>query len=192
MAVVVWLVRILDLINEWVGRIVSWLTVTMVITVFVVVVLRYGFSLGWIWMQEIYVWMHGALFMLAAGYTLLHNGHVRIDLIYRTASARYKAVVDFFGSLLFILPLVWLTWEKSVPMAERSWMRLESSPEAEGMPGLFLLKTVIPIFCVLMGMAGVSMMLRSLLRFFGIEIEPDYADDKDSGGADTAMEGARE
>jgi len=190
MALLVWLIRILDLINEWVGRVVSWLTVTMVITVFVVVVLRYGFSLGWIWMQEVYVWMHGALFMLAAGYTLLYNGHVRIDLIYRTASRRYKAIIDFFGSIIFLLPLMWLTFEKSVPMAERSFSRLESSPEAGGMPGLFVMKAVIPIFCILFALQGFSLMLRSLLSFFGIEVEPDYADDKNENGA--AVEGAVE
>lgn len=92
-------VRIIDGFNEWVGRAVSWLVVLMVINVFCVVVLRYIFSVGWIWMQETYVWMHGTVFMLGAGYTLLHDGHVRIDLFYREASARYKAAVNLVGSL---------------------------------------------------------------------------------------------
>ena len=71
----------------------------MVLNVFLVVVLRYVFSIGWVWMQELYVWTHATIFMLGAGYTLLHEGQVRIDLIYRTASARYKALVNIFGSL---------------------------------------------------------------------------------------------
>ena len=100
-------VRIIDGFNEWVGRAVSWLVVLMVINVFCVVVLRYIFSVGWIWMQETYVWMHGTVFMLGAGYTLLHDGHVRIDLFYREASARYKAAVNLVGSLFLALPLIW-------------------------------------------------------------------------------------
>ena len=81
----------IDLINEWSGRSVSWLLVIMVFNVFFVVVLRYIFNYGAIWMQELYVWNHSIVFLLGAGYTLLHNGHVRIDLIYRTASSKYKS-----------------------------------------------------------------------------------------------------
>ena len=76
------IIQLIDLINEWAGRSVSWLLVIMVLNVFFVVVLRYIFSYGAIWMQELYVWNHSIVFLLGAGYTLLHNGHVRIDLIY--------------------------------------------------------------------------------------------------------------
>ena len=69
----------------------------MVLTTFSVVVLRYVFSLGWVWMQESYVWLRGIVFMLGAVYTLLHDGHVRVDIFYRPASERHKSWVYLFG-----------------------------------------------------------------------------------------------
>ena len=143
------LIRIIDTVNETIGRFVAWLTVAMVVNVFVVVVLRYSFSIGWIWMQELYVWTHALVFLLGAGYTLLHEGHVRIDLIYRDASIRYKAIVNIFGCLFFAAPLLILLFDRSLPLITRSWINLEKSAEAGGMEGIFLLKTSIAVFAIL-------------------------------------------
>ena len=96
--------KIINRINDFFGRGVSWLLVLMVLNVFIVVVLRYVFSYGEVWMQETYVWMHSIVFLIGAGYTLLNNGHVRIDLVYSNASTRYKALIDFFGTLVFAFP----------------------------------------------------------------------------------------
>ena len=82
MKVLAGLVRLVDNFNDTIGRGVAWLTLVMVLVTFSVVVFRYVFSLGWVWMQESYVWLHGIVFMLGAGYTLLHNGHVRVDIFY--------------------------------------------------------------------------------------------------------------
>ncbi len=166
--VVVWI----DRINHFVGQTVALLTVVMVINVFLVVVLRYVFSVGYIWMQESYTWMHGTVFMLSAGYTLLHNGHVRIDVFYRTASRRSQAVVDLLGSIVLMLPLLWVTWDRALPMVQRSWRIYKKSAEAGGLPGLFLLKSVILVFCVLFALQGISLALRSLLTLARIEVAP--------------------
>ncbi|MEP3475146.1 MAG: TRAP transporter small permease subunit [Hyphomicrobiales bacterium] len=160
------LADIIDQINSFVGKAVSWLVVIMVLNVFLVVVLRYVFSIGWVWMQELYVWTHATIFMLGAGYTLLHEGQVRIDLIYRTASARYKALVNIFGSLFFALPLMFLLFSRSVPMVERSFQSLEKSAEAGGLPALYILKAVIPLFCILFGLQFISLIIRSLEALF--------------------------
>ena len=157
------LARRIDRLNDWIGRGVALLTIFMVVNVFVVVVLRYVFSLGWIWMQEMYVWAHGTVFLLGAAYTLLHEGHVRIDVFYRQASPRYKAWVNLFGSICMALPVVWIIFANSLSYVLRSWRGLESSAEAGGLPGLFLLKTVIPVFCVLFALQILSVVLRSLL-----------------------------
>ena len=95
-------VNFVDSINDWVGRTISWLLVVMVLNVFLVVVLRYVFGFGAIWMQELYVWSHAGVFLLGAGYTLLHNGHVRIDLIYREASNKYKSISRRITRIVFI------------------------------------------------------------------------------------------
>ena len=160
------LARRIDRLNDWIGRGVALLTIFMVVNVFVVVVLRYVFSLGWIWMQEMYVWAHGAVFLLGAAYTLLHDGHVRIDVFYRQASPRYKAWVNLFGSVCMGLPVVWVIFSNSLSYVLRSWRGLESSAEAGGLPGLFVLKTVIPVFCVLFSLQILSVILRSLLTLF--------------------------
>ena len=84
-------VSAIDRLDERVGRAVSWLVIAMVFTTFTVAVLRYGFNVGWVWMQESYVWMHGIIFMVAAGYTFLHDGHVRIDIVYTSLNIRGRA-----------------------------------------------------------------------------------------------------
>ena len=167
------LVRVVDDLNDAIGRAVSWLCLTMVVITLLVVVLRYVFAIGFVWFQESYVWLHGVVFMIGAGYTLLHNGHVRVDVIYRPRSARYKAWVDLCGSMLLLMPVLILVLWVSVPYVLDSWQRLEISREAGGLPGLFLLKTVIPTTCVLLGAQALSLAGRSLLVLCGRE---EFAD----------------
>lgn len=153
----------IDRFNERVGRAIAWLTLAMVLVTFLVVILRYVFSIGFVWLQESYVWMHGVVFMLGAGYTLLHDGHVRVDLLYAQASARRRAWVNLVGVLVLLLPLVMTIWWVVWPYVTASWERLESSREAGGLPGLFLLKSVLLGFCIVVGLQGVSLVLRSVL-----------------------------
>jgi TRAP-type mannitol/chloroaromatic compound transport system permease small subunit len=161
------LVRGIDRLNDAIGRAVSWLTLAMVLVTFFVVVARYGLSWGRIWIQETYVWMHGALFMLAAGYTLLHDGHVRVDVFYRPASERFKAWINLIGVLTLLLPTVGVVLFYTLPYVQASWIRLEMSREAGGLHGLFLYKAIIPVFCVLIGLQGVAMAGRSILVLRG-------------------------
>ena len=173
----------IDRLNERVGRAVSWLTVLMVINVFIVVVLRYSLSVGWIWMQELYVWTHATVFLLGAGYTLLHEGHVRIDLIYREASRRYKAIVNILGSLILGAPLIYLIFDRSLPMISRSWDSLEKSAEAGGMPGLFVFKSIVAVFAVLFGLQLLALFLRNVEVLLGVEEDTEHqnAEDEESG-----------
>lgn len=160
-------VRLIDALNDRIGRAVSWLTLAMVLITFVVVVLRYVFSIGFVWMQESYVWLHGVVFMVGAGYTLLHDGHVRVDIFYRPKGPRYKAWVDLAGSLALLLPVVTMVFWVSWPYVVSSWSRFEDSREAGGLPGLFLLKTVILVFCVLIGLQALSIAARAILTLAG-------------------------
>ncbi len=160
-------VRTIDAVNDAVGRATAWLTLAMVLVTFLVAVLRYVFSLGWVWMQESYVWLHGIVFMVGAGYALLHGGHVRVDIFYRPKSARYKAWVDLAGVVLLLLPVVVMVMAMSWDYVLASWARLEESREAGGLPALYLLKTVIWAFCILVGMQGLSLAARSVLVLSG-------------------------
>jgi len=170
--------QLIDALNERVGRFVAWLTLFMVINVFIVVVLRYTFSIGWIWMQELYVWSHALVFLLGAGYTLLHEGHVRIDLIYRDASVKYKAIVNIFGCMFLAAPLLILLFDRSLPLIIRSWINFEKSAEAGGMEGVFLLKTSIAVFSILFILQFLAMLLRNMVVLLGYELPSnDQKDD---------------
>ncbi|WP_296898622.1 TRAP transporter small permease subunit [Thiohalocapsa sp.] len=94
----------LDLVNTWVGRVVAWLALAMVLVTFLVVVLRYGFDAGSIALQESVTYMHAMLFMLGAAYTLQLNGHVRVDIFYQRFGPRGRAWVDLLCRLFRRVP----------------------------------------------------------------------------------------
>jgi len=158
-----WIAR-LEAVNQGVGATVRWLALAMVLLQFAVVVLRYVFGISYIFLNEGVLYMHAALFMLGAGYTLLVDGHVRVDIFYARLSARGRAAVDLFGALAFLLPsllvVVWFTW----PSVRNAWAVLEGPISVGGIPAAFLLKSLIPAFCLLLIVQGLACALRDLLR----------------------------
>ena len=161
------LAQLIDGLNETSGRVLAWLTLSIVLVQFGIVVGRYVFGVGSIWFQESVVYMHAFLFMLAAAYTLKHDGHVRVDIFYREAQPRTKAWVNLLGAVLLLIPvcvlITWVSWG----YVARSWAVLEGSKETSGIQGVFLLKTAIILFAVQMGLQGISMALHSLLAISG-------------------------
>ena len=154
----------LDRCSAALGKTAAWLTLFMVVITFVVVVLRYVFDVGYIWVQESIIWMHAVVFMLGAAYTLQEEEHVRVDVFYRSMSARRRAWVDLLGVLLFLLPLcLFLAWN-SVDFVLQSWRIGEGSREPGGLPFPFfpMLKTVILLMPVTVALQGLSLLLRSL------------------------------
>ena len=156
-------------LNVIVGRAFSWLALAAVLLCFTVVVQRYLFSTTQLWMQDLYVWLNGAMFMAVAGYTLLIDGHVRVDILYRPASRRRKAVMDLIGVLLFLLPFCAVVWLWGFEYVQRAWLLREGSENPGGMPGLFILKAFILVFVALVGLQGIAMALRSVLVLKGRE-----------------------
>ena len=169
MRVLVGFVRAVDVLTEWVGRITAWLTLVTVLVCATVVLLRYAFSIGFVWLQELYVWTYALVFMLGAGYALKRGGHVRVDIFYANMSRRARAMVDLFGTLLFLLPWLAVVGFVSWPYIGASWHIYEASAQTGGMPGLFLLKTALLGFCVLLGLQGLAVAARSLLVLNGRE-----------------------
>ena len=152
----------IDALNDFIGRGVSWLTLFMALVMFVTVVLRYMFNMGWIWMQESVMFMHGFVFMLAGGYTLLAEEHVRIDIFYRPMSEKKKAVVNMIGIVFLLFPTCFVIFYFGYPYVSDSWSVLEDSREAGGLPGVYLLKSAILAFAVLVGLQGISKFIRAL------------------------------
>jgi TRAP-type mannitol/chloroaromatic compound transport system permease small subunit len=164
------LARAIDAVDERIGRAVAWLALAMVLVQLVVVVLRYVFGLGWVALQESVIYMHAALFMVAAGYTLLHDGHVRCDIFHGQASPRLRALVDLLGVVVFLLPvatlILWTAW----PFVVNAWAVREGSPEGSlGIPGIYLLKSLILVFAVLLILQGLALAIRSGLRLAGVD-----------------------
>lgn len=156
-------------INFAIGTIFGWLSLGIVLVCFTVVVQRYLFSVSYLWMQDLYVWLNGAMFTAVAGFALLRDAHVRVDIFYRPANIRRKALVDLIGVVVFLLPFMWVVYLYSMPFVTRSWSYMEGSANVGGMPGLFILKTFIIAFAVLVALQGLAMALRSILVLAGRE-----------------------
>jgi TRAP-type mannitol/chloroaromatic compound transport system permease small subunit len=169
MQVLALLVRLISTINWVVGQVLSWLALGCVLVCFAVVVQRYAFNTSTLWMQDLYVWLGGAMFTGVAGFALLRNDHVRVDVFYRPASIRWKAIADLIGVFLFLIPFVYVVWTYGYPAVARSWGYHEGSANIGGMPGLFILKSFILVFAVLVGLQGLAMAARSVLVLVGRE-----------------------
>lgn len=161
------LAKRLERVNEWAGHAVAWLTLAMVLVTFAVVVLRYAFNLGWIAMQESITYMHATVFLIGAAYTMKREGHVRVDIFYRKLGTRARALIDLLGAVMLLLPvclfIAWISWEYVVA----SWTLWEGSREAGGLPGVFLIKTLILIMTALLVLQGIAQILRAVLILRG-------------------------
>ena len=151
----------IDRLNAAIGRSVAWLVLVVVLLQFALVVARYLFGIGSIWLTETVIYAHAAVFMLAAAWTMQIGGHVRVDIFYADAGKRTKAVIDLIGSLLLLLPFATVLFLLSVPYAARSWAIFEHSQEASGLPLVFVLKTLIPLFAFLMALQGIAQAIRA-------------------------------
>ena len=151
----------IDRLNAAIGRGVAWLCLLVVLVQFTVVVLRYIFGIGSIWLSESIVYGHATLFMLASAWTLREGGHVRVDVFYADAGPRTRALIDLCGALLLLLPFMLVLLWFAVPYVARSWAILETSRETSGLPWVYLLKTLIPLFAVMMALQGLAQAIRA-------------------------------
>lgn len=172
--------KTLDAMNERIGRFVAWFTLAMVLIQFVVVLMRYVFSasdflfLSSLWWQEAIVYLHGTLIMAAAGYTFLHDGHVRVDIFYAKASQRTQDWTDLIGCAVFLLPvcaiILWSAW----PNVVLSWRNFEGSTETSGIPYKYVLKSTVLLLAVLLALQAISTMVKAVLRLTGHVVHPLY------------------
>ena len=157
----------IDRITDVIGRMVSWLTLVMVLVTMVTVVLRYYFQSGSIALQELITYLHGLVFMLGIAFTLQRGGHVRVDIFYRGFSPSGKALVDLIGGLLFLLPVSLLIFFFSWDYVAASWAIGETSEERSGIAGIYLLKTLLLLMPATLLLQGVAEVLRNGLVLLG-------------------------
>ena len=133
----------IDKFIDLTGSLSSSFVPVLILIIFVSVLLRYFFSVGFTWLQDLYVWIHAAIILCGAAYTLKSDGHVRIDIIYRNSSILYKNIINFFGLTLFSLPFCYLLVDKGFEYFYRSFLLNESSKETGGLPNIYILKFFI-------------------------------------------------
>ena len=151
--------------NVALGNGVAWLMLGIVLVQFIVVVLRYIFGIGSLMLQESIVYMHGTAFLLGAAYTLAQNKHVRVDIFYAAASERRRRLIDSLGTAFFLIPVAVLVFWTSWPYVELSWSIRESSQETSGLPGIFLLKSIILVFAAQLFFQGCYVFAYSLCEY---------------------------
>ncbi len=147
---------------DWTGRTVSWLSLFLVLITFAIVILRYVFDSGSIALQETTTYLHATVFLVGMAYTMQQEAHVRVDIFYSRCTERGKAWINLFGDLFLLLPFMlfisWVSW----PYIADSWAVLESSREAGGLPGVFLLKSLILIMVLLLTLQTLTQIARNI------------------------------
>jgi TRAP-type mannitol/chloroaromatic compound transport system permease small subunit len=158
-----------EMLNTIVGKVVAWLALGTVLACFATVYLRYALDTNFTWLQETYVWQHAAAIVLGAAYTMLTGGFVRVDIFYGRMSARARARVDLWGTIVFLMPflavLAWAFWRFFLA----SYVADEGSPNPGGLPDWWLLKGTLVVFVALTFLQGLATVARSLLVLGGRE-----------------------
>ena len=162
-------VRAIDGANGWIGRAVAWLTLVMVLITVYDVIMRYIFHAGSVAIVEAEIHLFAMNFLLAAGWTFLKDGHVRVDLVYTRLNRKKKAWIDLLGSLLFCIPycmlIIWSVW----PFLVDSWSVRECSPDPGGLPCRYVLKACIPLAFLLIAAQAISQAIKNLFILTGKE-----------------------
>lgn len=165
-------IRVIDWTSNQAFYWARWLSLWLVLVQFTVVVLRYVFGIGFIFLQEALLYFHGTLFLISAAGALLHEGHVRIDVFYRGMPPAGKAWIDFVGTYVFLIPVIVTVAAASTPYVAASWAVLEGSKETSGIPAVFALKTMILVFAGLMYAQAISFAARAALTILGAQVPP--------------------
>ena len=161
--------RWIDVLNERIGQVVAWVTLGLVLVVFVDVVMRYLFNTSFVFTQELEWHLFGFIFLIGAGYTLLHDGHVRVDIIYQRLGPKGRAWINLIGVIFFLIPGCIMVIITSWKFMYNSWSIMEGSPDPGGIPFRFLLKGTITVGFVLITLQGLSLGIHSLMQLLGRE-----------------------
>lgn len=161
--------RAIDSSNEAVGRIVSWAAALLVLLVFTDVLMRYLFKTSYVFVQELEWHLFAFIFLIGAGYTLRHDAHVRVDIVYQRLGVRGQAWINLLGVLFFLIPGCLLVISTSWRFVSSSFSMLEGSPDPGGIPYRFIVKGTMTVGYFLLLLQGISMGLQALLQLLGVE-----------------------
>ena len=156
------LIKILNIFSEKIGRISSLLVLFLILLVSVSVILRYVFSIGFIWIQDLYIWIHAIFILLGISYTLKMDNHVRIDLLYRNLNKKKRNLINLIGLIIFAIPLTYILLVNGLDYFTRSYNLNEGSKESGGLPNIYILK----FFIFFLGILLLLEICRQILSFF--------------------------
>ena len=175
------LIRLIDTLNESLGRWISWLALAMVLVMGLIVVLRYAFQVGSIALQESVMYLNALIFTFGAAYTLKQQGHVRVDVFYNRLSLRACGLIDLLGTGIFLSLtagfIIWASWD----YVAVSWRIREGSAESSGLPYVYLLKASLLVLPLLLIIQGIAEAMKSLQQILGTAAADDA---NNSPGAD--------
>lgn len=154
--------KMIDITNEKLGALLMWLALFLVLVQFSIVILAHVFHVGFIAMQELLFYLNSLMFLGGAGFTLLHDEHVRVDVFYNTASARTKNIVNLVGGVFLLSPMLILIWLSATPFVLNSWRVLEGSIETSGIEAVYILKSFILFFALTLSLQAISLIIRAL------------------------------
>ena len=154
----------IDKTNINIGKLFSWLLLLMVLLTCLIVILRYLFNIGFIWMQELVRFFYAAVFLICAAYTLAEDAHVRVDIFYSKLSDKNKYLVNLVGALIFLMPVCFVTFYYSYNYVINSWVQLEGSLEERGLHAVFIMKTFIWIFSLMLFLQGISIIAKCIKK----------------------------
>ena len=156
-------IKIVDSLNERIGNGIAWLTLVLVLIVCFDVITRYVFKSSSVGVQELEWHIFAIIFLMGAAYTLKHEKHVRVDIIFSRLSERKKAVINIAGTIIFLIPFSLLIIFSSFDFVWNSFLIGESSPDPGGLPARFVLKAVLPLSFVFILIQGTSLLFKSIL-----------------------------
>ncbi len=156
-------IKVVDALNERIGILVNWLTTLLVINVFYDTIMRYAFKKGHISLQELEWHIFSVIFLVGAAYTLKHDGHVRVDIIYTRLNERAKAWINLFGSVFFLIPFCLIVFYATSGFVANSWAVRETSPDPGGLPARYVLKAMIPFGFSLVMLQGIAEAFRNIV-----------------------------
>jgi TRAP-type mannitol/chloroaromatic compound transport system permease small subunit len=158
--------RVLDGIILHVGNTLSWLNVVLVLVILVQVILRYAFGKGMVSLEELQWHLYAVCIMFGLSYGIITDSHIRLDLLHRRFSTKQKEIVEFFGMLLLVMPMVLVLFLHGIDFVETSIRIGERSDSPLGLPYRWIIKSVVPVSMVFMAIAAISRMIRSVYLIF--------------------------
>jgi TRAP-type mannitol/chloroaromatic compound transport system permease small subunit len=162
------IINFINTLSEWSGQLIAWLILLMVLTIIYDVGTRFFLDVSSVGLQELQWHIFALIFLLGAAYTLKHDGHVRVDIIYqsRWMNDRQRAWVNLFGGIFILIPFCTLVIYASFPFVYSAFLYHENSPDPGGLPHRFLLKGAIPLGFFMILLQGIALSLESLLFLF--------------------------